>query len=71
MKTPAYDRTRRFVLRSGSFFVGNLDAATMQDPLVQDRSAAMVLDWRDNETLKARFFSALHGVPFVAEPLVS
>jgi hypothetical protein len=59
----------KYVLRSGSFFVGNLDAKTMQNPLVQDRKNAMVLDWRDNETAKAAFFSALLGAPFTPEKL--
>lgn len=71
MKSPAipYDRSKRFVLRSGSMYVAPLDAATMENALVIDRSAAMVLDWRDNEDAKARFFSVLFSAPFVAEQL--
>ena len=67
MKAQPYDRSIRYTLRSVSFFVGNIDDATMENPLVQDRSQAMVLDWRDNETIKAAFFSALFRVPFFAE----
>lgn len=65
MKT--YNKTLRYVLRSGSFYVAPVDPTTLQNPLVLDRSQAMVLDWRDNEALKARFFSALLSVPFTAE----
>ena len=59
----------KYVLRSGWFFVGNLDVATMSNPLVTDRAKAMVLDSRDNEEAKARFFSVLFKAPFFAEKL--
>lgn len=64
-----YDKSKRFVLRSGSFYIGNLDAATMENPLVTDRAQALVCDWRDNEVAKARFFSVLFNAPFAAEPI--
>ena len=65
----AYDKTIKYVLRSGSFYVGNIDPKTLENQLVTDRAQAMVLDWRDNEQAKAKFFSATMGAPFVAEKL--
>lgn len=73
MKTATINRIltqdRIYVLRSGSFYVGNLDPVTMENPLVTDKALAMRLDWRDNEEAKARFFSVLHDCPFVAEEI--
>lgn len=57
----------RWVLRSGSFFVGPIDAKTMDCPLVTDRSQAQVYTGCDNHEMKARFFSAIFGAPFTTE----
>jgi hypothetical protein len=62
-----YDPSQKFVLRSGSFYVGRIDAQTLDNPLVTDRAQAMVMDSRDNEQAKASFFSALHQAPFIPE----
>lgn len=56
-----YDKSIKYVLKAGSFFVGNLDAKTIENHLVLDQSKAMVLDYRDNEQMKAKFFSLLFG----------
>lgn len=64
-----YDKSIRYVLKAGQFFIGNLDSKTLSNPLTSDQSKAMVLDYRDNEALKARFFSALLGVDVAAVKL--
>ena len=57
-----------FVLKVGSLgYIGNCDA-TGRNPIVP-KSQAMRLDRRDNEQLKARFFSALTGKAVTPEAL--
>lgn len=58
----------KWVLRSGSFFVGPMDAE-LNSTLVQSRDEALVFDGRDNEEMKAGFFSALFGSDFTPELL--
>lgn len=57
----------RWVLRSGSMFIGPCDPKTLETPLVVDRAAALVFDGRDNEVTRAVFFSRLFDAPFTAE----
>jgi hypothetical protein len=59
----------RWVLRSGSMFIGPCDPKTMETPLVTDRAAALVFDGRDNEVTRAAFFSRLFDAPFTPELL--
>lgn len=59
----------RWVLRSGSMYVGPCDPKTLETPLVQDRTAALVFDGRDNEVMRAAFFSHTFGAPFTPELL--
>jgi hypothetical protein len=59
----------RWVLRSGSMFIGPCDPKTLETPLVQDRAAALVFDGRDNEVTRAAFFSRLFSAPFTPELL--
>lgn len=59
----------KWVLRSGSFFVGPINPATLQATLVAGRKNALVFDGRDNETLKQSYFASLFSVPFTAELL--
>lgn len=57
----------RWVLRSGSFYVGPIDPVTLDNPLVSERGAALVFDGRDNQETRAAFFSASFGSTFVPE----
>lgn len=66
MKTPTQNR-RTHVLRVGNSYVGPIDPQTLENPLVPSPAQAMKLDWRDNEQLKAAFFSRVLGCPVVAE----
>jgi hypothetical protein len=59
----------RWVLRSGSMFVGPCDPKTLETPLVTDRAAALVFDGRDNEVMRAAFFTRLFSAPFTPELL--
>lgn len=66
MNSPAkFQPTHRLFCPSLNSYVGNCDASG-RNPLVK-RDAAMQLDIRDNEQLKARFFSALIGAAVVPE----
>jgi hypothetical protein len=65
---PPYDKSRRFVLSMGNgVYVGNLGSLDM-NPLVS-RDDAMVMDWRDNEQLKANYFAAVFGLPVTPEEI--
>lgn len=59
----------RWVMRSGSLYVGPVDPATLESPLVSDVSEALVFDGRDNELAKSAFFASLFGAPFTPELL--
>lgn len=59
----------RWVLRSGSFWVGPVGADGVT-PLVSEIGKALVFDGRDNEIMRAAFFSGLFGAPFVAELVI-
>ena len=65
----SYNKSKRFVLKSANLYVGNLNPKTMTNDLVPTVEKAMVLDWQDNEQMKAKFFSAIYGVEFHAEEL--
>lgn len=60
----------RFRLRSGSFYVTEINPETLNNELTTDPAKALILDHRDNEQAKAKFFSVLFGVPFKAEVVV-
>lgn len=59
----------RWVLRSGSMYVGPCDPKTLETPLVTDKAAALVFDGRDNEAMRAAFFSRQFSAPFTPELL--
>ncbi len=59
----------RWTLRSGSLYVGPVNPATLETPLVADRSQALVFDGRDNHETRALFFGRLFSAPFTAELL--
>jgi hypothetical protein len=59
----------RWVLRSGSMYVGPIEPATLESTLVDSIEDALVFDGRDNEQTKAAFFSRLFEAPFTAELL--
>ncbi len=59
----------RWVLRSGSMFVGPVDPTTLNSTLVPDKADALRFDGRDNEVTRAAFFTALFSAPFTAELL--
>lgn len=56
----------RWVLRSGSMFVGPVNA-DLESTLVDNRKDALVFDGRDNEQMRAKFFSAYFSAPFTPE----
>lgn len=59
----------RWVLRSGSMFIGPCDPKTLETPLVTNRAEALVFDGRDNEVMRAAFFSHTFSAPFTPELL--
>lgn len=59
----------KFVLRVGNSYVGPIDPETLENRLVPSPAQAMKLDARDNETLKAKFFSVLLGETVTPEAL--
>lgn len=58
-----------FVLRCGNLYVGNVPRGQIVNALVDDKAKAMRLDARDNENLKADFFTALIGAEVKPEAL--
>lgn len=58
-----------FVLRCGDSYVGPLCPKTLQNPLVPSPAQAMRLDARDNEALKAKFFSIMLGADVTPEAI--
>jgi len=58
----------KWVLRSGSAYIGKLDAA-LNPTLTSNKASAVVFDGRDNEETKARFYSLIMGAPFTPELL--
>ena len=60
--------TVKWVLKSGSAYIGPLDAE-FTPMLVSDKSKATVFDGRDNEVTKAAFHSQIMDAPFTPETL--
>lgn len=59
----------KWVLRSGSMWVGPVDPSTLDSTLVDSEKDALVFDGRDNEQTKAAFFSRHFSAPFTPELL--
>lgn len=59
----------KWVLRSGSMWVGPVDPVTLDSTLVDSVKDALVFDGRDNEQTRAAFFSRHFEAPFTSELL--